>query len=169
HPLCLLTVYFCLSSCLSAPRSLHSFPTRRSSDLFYSLKGATVAQHDQQVPQRAWWIALIPLAIAYVADLWSKEAVLANMQEGERIPVLEPILTWHFIRNPGAAFSIGIEYTWVFSIIQAVGLIIVLYLIFRKARTLPWLLTLGALGGGIAGNLTDRLFREPGFGTGHVI
>src|SRR5699024_7996244 len=66
-------------------------------------------------------------------------------------------------------FSIGIEYTWVFSIIQAVGLIIVLYLIFRKARTLPWLLTLGGLGGGIAGNLTDRLFREPGFGTGHVI
>lgn len=128
-----------------------------------------MAQHDQQVPQRAWWIALIPSAIAYVADLWSKETVLANMQEGERIPVLEPILTWHFIRNPGAAFSICIEYTWVFSIIQAVGLIIVLYLIFSKARTLPWLLTLGALGGGIAGNLTDRLFREPGFGTGHVI
>src|SRR5699024_6554056 len=92
-----------------------------------------------------------------------------NMQEGERIPVLEPILTWHFIRNPGAAFSIGIEYTWVFSIIQAVGLIIVLYLIFRKARTLPWLLTLGALGGGIAGNLTDRLFRVPSFGFCHLI
>lgn len=34
---------------------------------------------------------------------------------------------------------------------------------------MPWLLTLGALGGGIAGNLTDRLFREPGFGIGHVI
>lgn len=128
-----------------------------------------MARDEQQAPQRAWWIALIPLVVAYVADLWSKEAVLANMQEGDRIVVLEPILTWHFIRNPGAAFSIGTEYTWLFTIIQAVGLIIVLYLIVRKARTLPWLLTLGALGGGIAGNLTDRLFREPGFGTGHVI
>lgn len=44
-----------------------------------------------------------------------------------------------------------------------------LYLIVFRARTTPWLITLGALGGGIAGNLTDRLFREPGFGVGHVI
>lgn len=128
-----------------------------------------MAQPDQEVPQRSWWIALIPLIIAYLADLWSKETVLANMEEGDRIPVIEPILSWHFIRNPGAAFSIGTDYTWLFTIIQAVGLIIVLYLIIRRARTLPWLLTLGALGGGIAGNLTDRLFREPGFGIGHVI
>ncbi|HIY86165.1 MAG TPA: signal peptidase II [Candidatus Yaniella excrementavium] len=132
-------------------------------------RGATVAQPDRQAPQRAWWIALIPLVIAYVADLWSKETVLANMQEGDQIPVLEPLLSWHFIRNPGAAFSIGTDFTWLFTIIQGVGLVIVVYLIARKARTLPWLLTLGGLGGGIAGNLTDRLFREPGFGTGHVI
>lgn len=128
-----------------------------------------MANHDQQVQQRAWWIALIPMIIAYIADLWSKQSVLANMQEGERIPVIEPVLNWHFIRNPGAAFSIGTEYTWIFSIIQAVGLLIVLNLILFRARTMPWLLTLGALGGGIAGNLTDRLFREPGFGVGHVI
>lgn len=129
-----------------------------------------MAQPGQEEPQqRAWWIALIPLVIAYVADLWSKEAVLANMDEGQRIPVLEPVLSWHFIRNPGAAFSIGTDYTWIFTIIQTVGLVVVLYLIAARARTLPWLITLGALGGGIAGNLTDRLFREPGFGVGHVI
>lgn len=122
-----------------------------------------------QPPQRAWWIALIPLIIAYVADLWTKEAVLGNMQEGQRIPVIEPVLSWHFIRNPGAAFSIGTDYTWIFTIIQTVGLGIVLYLVVARARTTPWLITLGALGGGIAGNLTDRLFREPGFGVGHVI
>lgn len=128
-----------------------------------------MANPEQPVQQRAWWIALIPLVIAYVADLWSKETVLATMEEGERIGVIEPIISWHFIRNPGAAFSIGTDYTWIFTIIQTVGLIIVLYLVVHRARTLPWLLTLGALGGGIAGNLTDRLFREPGFGTGHVI
>lgn len=128
-----------------------------------------MANHDQQIPQRAWWIALIPMVIAYIADLWSKETVLANMQEGEQIPVIEAVLNWHFIRNPGAAFSIGTEVTWLFTIIQAAGLVIVLYLIIFRARTLPWLITLGALGGGIAGNLTDRLFREPAFGMGHVI
>lgn len=128
-----------------------------------------MANEDQQVKQRGWWIALIPLVIAYLADLWSKETVLATMQEGERITVIEPILHWHFIRNPGAAFSIGTDYTWVFTIVQAIGLLVVLYLIVFQARTMPWLIALGTLGGGIAGNLTDRLFREPGFGVGHVI
>ncbi|HEY4534848.1 MAG TPA: signal peptidase II [Enteractinococcus sp.] len=128
-----------------------------------------MAKATKQVTHRAWWIALIPMVIAYIADLWTKEAVLANMTEGQRIPVIEPILTWHFIRNPGAAFSIGTEYTWIFTIIQAIGFLVVVYLIAFRARTLPWLFTLGCLGGGIAGNLTDRLFREPGFGIGHVI
>lgn len=128
-----------------------------------------MANPAEQVTQRAWWIALIPLVIAYIADLWTKEAVLANMTEGQRIPVIEPILSWHFIRNPGAAFSIGTEYTWIFTIIQAIGLLVVLYLIIFRARTTPWLITLGCLGGGIAGNLTDRLFRDPGFGIGHVV
>lgn len=128
-----------------------------------------MADQQQQVAPRGWWIALIPMTLAYLADLWSKETVLASMHEGERITVVDPLLTWHFIRNPGAAFSIGVEYTWIFSIVQAVGLLIVIYLILFRAKTLPWLITLGALGGGIAGNLTDRLFREPGFGVGHVV
>lgn len=128
-----------------------------------------MAKTFKSVPQRAWWIALIPMVVAYFADLWTKEAVLANMTEGQRIAVIEPILSWHFIRNPGAAFSIGTDYTWIFTIIQAAGLLIVLYLIVFRARTTPWLITLGCLAGGIAGNLTDRLFREPGFGVGHVV
>lgn len=128
-----------------------------------------MANPDRQAPQRSWWIALIPLVIVYLGDLWSKEGVLATMEEGDRISVIEPVLSWHFIRNPGAAFSIGTDYTWIFTIIQAVGLCIVVYLIIRRARTMSWLITLGALGGGIAGNLTDRLFREPGFGVGHVV
>lgn len=123
----------------------------------------------QHSVQWSWWIAILPMVVAYCADLWSKEAVLTTMEQGESRAVLEPLLYWRFIRNPGAAFSIGVEYTWIFTIIQAVGLIVVTYLILRRARTTTWLITLGALAGGIAGNLTDRLFRDPGFGVGHVI
>ena len=39
-------------------------------------------------------------------------------------------------------------------------------MLFRSFR---WALMLGMLLGGTLGNLTDRLFREPGFGVGHVI
>ena len=44
----------------------------------------------------------------------------------------------------------------------------VLYLL-RRTRALSWTLALGGLLGGICGNLFDRLFREPGFGSGHVV
>jgi signal peptidase II len=32
-----------------------------------------------------------------------------------------------------------------------------------------WLVLAGVLGGGILGNLIDRLVREPGFANGHVV
>src|SRR5699024_8376578 len=32
-----------------------------------------------------------------------------------------------------------------------------------------WAIVLGCLLGGVLGNLTDRLFREPGFAVGHVV
>lgn len=126
-------------------------------------------QKQQSFRQYSWWIAFVPMIVAFIVDLWSKESVLKNMIEGQRIEVLEGFLSWHFIRNPGAAFSIGTDFTWLFTVIQSVGLLVVLYLVFFRARSLPWLIVLGFLGGGIAGNLFDRLFREPGFGVGHVI
>jgi signal peptidase II len=39
----------------------------------------------------------------------------------------------------------------------------------RKLGSLWWALALGLLLGGALGNLTDRLFREPSFGMGHVV
>ncbi|WGH89193.1 MULTISPECIES: signal peptidase II [Auritidibacter] len=116
-----------------------------------------------------WWMAMIPLVIGYLIDQITKYVVVENMSEGQSIPVIPPLLHWYFIRNPGAAFSIGTDYTWIFTIIQTLALGVVMYLIISRARTLPWLITLGCLAAGIAGNLTDRLFREPGFGVGHVV
>ena len=39
----------------------------------------------------------------------------------------------------------------------------------RKLGSAWWALALGLLLGGALGNLTDRLFREPSFGMGHVV
>jgi signal peptidase II len=39
----------------------------------------------------------------------------------------------------------------------------------RRIRSLAWAAVFGLLLGGTTGNLFDRLFREPGFGLGHVI
>ncbi len=72
-------------------------------------------------PRRAVLLSLfIGFAVfAYVLDQMTKIWVTSTMVEGERIPVFPPLLHWYFIRNSGAAFSIGENVTWVFSIIMA--------------------------------------------------
>ncbi len=105
---------------------------------------------------------------AYVFDQLTKLWVVATMTEGQMIEVFPPILSWHFIRNSGAAFSIGEDVTWIFTIVQAVVPLIVIWL-SRRLGSIWWSVAFGLLVGGALGNLTDRLLREPSFGMGHVV
>ncbi len=107
-------------------------------------------------------------AFAYVFDQLTKLWVTSTMTEGERIPVFPPLLHWYYIRNSGAAFSIGENITWVFTIIMA-SVAVAILLQLRKLGSLWWALALGLLLGGALGNLTDRLFRAPSFAMGHVV
>ncbi|NKX54933.1 signal peptidase II [Arthrobacter mobilis] len=107
-------------------------------------------------------------AFAYVLDQLTKFWVVSTMTEGQITPVLPPLLSWHFIRNPGAAFSIGQDFTWVFSIVMVLVAGAILFYA-RRIRSVWWSIALGFLLGGALGNLTDRLFREPSFGMGHVV
>ncbi|UWX98254.1 signal peptidase II [Arthrobacter zhaoxinii] len=114
------------------------------------------------------FIMLAAAAAAVVLDQLTKFWVVRTMTEGQVTDVLPPVLRWHFIRNPGAAFSIGTDYTWVFTIIMVLVSGFLIYLMFR-VRSLAWATALGLVLGGALGNLTDRLFREPSFGQGHVV
>ncbi len=70
--------------------------------------------------------------------------------------------------NSGAAFSLASGFTWILSIV-AVGVVAFIVWFARRIRSFGWAVIFGLVLGGAAGNLTDRLFREPGFGTGHVV
>lgn len=128
--------------------------------------------HAPATGQRRRRVAVVLLAlvaaIAYTADQLTKLWVTSTMVEGERIPVLPPLLQWYYIRNSGAAFSIGEGVTWVFTIVMTVVSVGIL-VYARKVRALWWGTALGLVLGGALGNLTDRLFREPSFGMGHVV
>jgi signal peptidase II len=89
----------------------------------------------------------------------------------ENQPPVEVIGTWVrlvFLRNPGAAFSIGTAYTWVFAAI-AVAVAATVIRTSRKLGSLAWAIAFGGLLGGAVGNLLDRIFREPGVLRGHVV
>ncbi len=114
------------------------------------------------------WLFAGFAVFAYAFDQLTKLWVTSTMTEGERIPVLPPLLHWYYIRNSGAAFSIGENVTWIFTIVMA-GVSVAILFQLRRLGSAWWALSLGLLLGGALGNLTDRLFREPSFAMGHVV
>jgi signal peptidase II len=112
-------------------------------------------------------LALVAVLV-YGLDQLSKFLIISSMDVGEMFPVLGQLLQFHFVKNPGAAFSLASGSTWVFSIV-ATGVTIFIIWYARRIRSLSWAILFGMLLGGTLGNLTDRFFRDPGFAIGHVI
>ena len=107
-------------------------------------------------------------AVVYVLDQVTKALAVARLEPGEAVEVLGPVLRLQLVYNPGAAFGIATSMTWVFTVIA----VVVVVAVVRYARRLAsrgWALALGLVLAGAAGNLTDRLLRQPGFARGHVV
>ena len=112
-------------------------------------------------------LAVIALAV-FALDQGAKYLVLQNLDENALVPLLGEVVQLHFVKNAGAAFSLLSQSTWVFAIVASF-VVVFIVLFARRIRSLGWATVFGLLLGGTIGNLYDRLFREPGFGVGHVI
>lgn len=121
-----------------------------------------------KVSIRALAILAVVALCVYLVDQIAKVLVVSNLYEGQQVEVLGQLLQFHFVKNPGAAFSIGSGSTWIFSIV-GVGVLGFVIWYAPRIRSTAWAMLFGLLLGGLLGNLTDRLFREPGFGVGHVV
>lgn len=113
-------------------------------------------------------IVAILAALVLAADQFVKQLTIENLPYQEPVPVLGEFLQLYYVLNPGAAFSLGSEVTWIFTIALAVVASLIVWKAFGLNSRL-WAIVLGLLLGGVLGNLTDRLFREPGFPVGHVV
>lgn len=101
-------------------------------------------------------------------DQLTKILMLHLLADGNVIYIIGDWFRFRLLFNPGAAFSFGSDSTWVFTCIQIIFLVgILLYSPRISDKWTAWGLALVA--GGAAGNLTDRLLREPGFFFGHVV
>nr|WP_227468386.1 signal peptidase II [Microbacterium sp. YJN-G] len=107
-------------------------------------------------------------ALVLAADQFVKYLTIEHLPYREAVPVLGEFLQLFHIRNPGAAFSIGAGMTWIFTIALAIVACVIVWKTLGVHSRL-WAVILGCLLGGVLGNLTDRLFREPGFAVGEVI
>ena len=110
---------------------------------------------------------LVALA-AYALDLGTKVLAVERLSGRGTVEVLGGWFTLHLTRNPGAAFSTGTSFTLLLSLVAILAAGVVIYLSRRLGSTL-WAVGLGFLLAGVLGNLTDRVFREPGPLRGHVV
>jgi signal peptidase II len=107
----------------------------------------------------AWTIWLFD----YVTKTWA----LSNFSSDPQ-PVIGTLLQFTLLKNSGAAFSVASGFTLIFSLL-AVAVIATIVRYAARITSRGWLTCAGLLLGGVLGNLTDRIFREPGFFLGHVI
>lgn len=114
------------------------------------------------------WLTLTVAVAVLVIDQLTKLWAVAALEGQPPVRIIGSILRFNFVRNPGAAFSLGSGFTIIFTVI-ALGVAVV---IVRTARTLgsaAWAVALGGLLGGALGNVIDRIFREPSVLRGHVV
>jgi len=111
-----------------------------------------------------WLAATLVVAI----DVFTKQWALSALVPGVQHPVWGDVLSLQLVFNSGAAFSLGEDYTWVLTVVAAAVTVGIVYYA-RRARTPLAVALFGVALGGAVGNLIDRLFREPGFGRGHVV
>ena len=123
-----------------------------------------------RTPRRTRCLLLFGLvgSLAYGADLLTKTLAVARLSDGSRVRLVGDLLTLELVRNPGAAFSTATGHTWLLSLLAIAAACGVLW-VARRLGSLAWAATLGFLVAGILGNLTDRVFRSPGFLRGHVV
>ena len=108
--------------------------------------------------------AVVILAVDQLTKFWAE----STLTDRAPIPVIGDFIQFRLLYNPGAAFSIGENMTWIFAILAAAAVVVIAVLVSR-VRSGAWAVTLGLLLGGATTHLIDRLFRAPGFARGHVV
>ncbi len=119
-------------------------------------------------PRRRLPLLVAVAAVVLVADVISKQLVVAHLSNRAPLNVIPSVLDLELTRNPGAAFGFAAGATVIFSVV-AVAVVIFIARASRRLASAGWAWALGLLLGGALGNLGDRIFRAPGPLRGHVV
>lgn len=117
-------------------------------------------------PNALVWLALSGVIV--VLDAWTKHIALQTLDLHQPVAVIDGLLNWTLVYNPGAAFSFLSDASgwqrWFFSLLALVISAILMVWLHRTPRgdwrqALPYALVIG----GAFGNLIDRVIH------GHVV
>jgi signal peptidase II len=107
-------------------------------------------------------------AAAVAIDQIAKSLAIDHLPIADSRPLVDGLLQLRLTFNSGAAFSFATTATPLFATL-ALAVVFVIVAVSTVVRSTLWTVALALLLGGAAGNLTDRLFRQPGPFRGHVV
>jgi signal peptidase II len=138
-------------------------------------RGASLSSSDHTSPnprprpQRRYIALFAAIAVvAYVIDVVTKTIAVRALSDEPPVEVVGEFFRLDLHFNSGATFSLGTSYTLALSCIAIAATVAVVW-VARRLASLGWAIGLGFLLAGVAGNLTDRIFRSPGVLRGHVV
>jgi signal peptidase II len=117
---------------------------------------------------RPWRSLYLTAWVVWLIDLGTKVWAVEVLSSRANVKVIGSFLQLTFVQNSGAAFGIGAGSTIIFTFF-ALAVLIFITRYELQITSKGWALVCGLVLGGILGNLTDRIFREPSFLQGHVI
>ena len=138
-----------------------------TTDVTDSLSSAVTAEQTRSIRRVLPWTLLWAAGIIIV-DQATKYWAEATLVPYEGVPVIGEWIQWRLVYNPGAAFGIGGDFTWVLTLVAAIA-VVGISIFVARISSVRWALAAGALLGGAISHLGDRLFREPGFARGEIV
>ena len=120
-------------------------------------------------PITSHWKRLYAIAWAvWLLDFATKSWALNSIDARNPVKLLGDFLQLTLYKNSGAAFSLAQGAT-IFLTFFAISVVAVISYYSIKITSFGWSIVLGLALGGVLGNLSDRIFRAPGYFVGHVI
>ncbi|QDP97580.1 signal peptidase II [Microlunatus elymi] len=118
---------------------------------------------------RSRWLFVVVALAGLAVDVITKKLAVRFLDPSDPVVLFGGLIRLQLIRNSGAAFSMGENYTLLFTILASLVLIFILAVLLPRLGHVGWAVALGLLVAGVAGNLADRIFRPPSPLHGHVV
>lgn len=132
------------------------------------MAGLSSSSAPPRVRPQQWALSVGVAAVLVGLDQVTKQVAESSLMYRDPVPVVGDLVRFMLVYNPGAAFSFGTAFTPVFTVLSTAAVVGLVWALGRDWA--PWVRrAMMLLLGGAAGNLMDRLFREPGFAVGHVV
>jgi signal peptidase II len=119
-------------------------------------------------PHALRWVTGLGALAVVALDQGTKWWAESSLQLAVYHPLIGNLVGWQLVYNPGAAFGLARNFTWILTIVAAAAVVGLVIFALRNQRW-SWGIGILALLGGAISHLGDRLFREPGFGEGHIV